>query len=186
MLWLTCLQVGPVVKKKDINNAAYLKQHPIVKSENHEPSKLYQQLKVTNIPITDDHELMQWDLIVQGMLDWAGTLLDPFGTNEHPDLLDTVQDLWDNCLPERVEDVHDNPTVKKVVCLTDTLTVSLSCQLMTSFWGHRPSQWLAKFNWKEGHHSNYQLHQEQWCAQKGIRSSCKVCEGEVALSNWAT
>ncbi|KAN0138100.1 hypothetical protein V8E53_003989 [Lactarius tabidus] len=111
----TTNMVGPAVKKKDIHSAAYLKQHAIVKSEGHEYSKRYQQLKVADIPITEDCELVQWDLIVCGVLDWAGTLPDTFGTNEHLDLLDTIQDLWDKCLPERAEDVHDNPAVKKVI-----------------------------------------------------------------------
>ncbi|KAH9038098.1 hypothetical protein EDB85DRAFT_1860851, partial [Lactarius pseudohatsudake] len=63
----------------------------------------------------------QWDLIVCGVLDWAGTLPDTFGTNEHSDLLDTVQALWDKCLSERKEDVRINPAIKHVVigCLNE-------------------------------------------------------------------
>ncbi|KAH9037034.1 hypothetical protein EDB84DRAFT_1675719 [Lactarius hengduanensis] len=106
--------VGPVVKKKDINTAG-LTRGPIVKTEGNELSKPYRLLKVSDIPVAGEHELAQWDRIVRGVLDWAGTLPDTFGTNEHPDLLDTVQGLWDKCLPERTEDVRVNPAIKKVV-----------------------------------------------------------------------
>jgi hypothetical protein len=108
--------VGPVVKKKDVNTATGLKRSP---SEVIETSKRYRNLKVADIPITGEYELGQWDLIVFGVLDWAGTLPDTFGTNEHPDLLVTVQGLWDKCLPEREENVCKNPAVKKVVSLMD-------------------------------------------------------------------
>ncbi|KAH9028747.1 hypothetical protein EDB85DRAFT_2147704 [Lactarius pseudohatsudake] len=106
--------VGPVVKKKDINTAG-LTRGPVVKSEGNELSKPYRLLKASDIPITGEHENAQWDRIVRGVLDWAGTLPDTFGTNEHPDLLDTVQALWDKCLPERTENVRVNPAIKKVV-----------------------------------------------------------------------
>ncbi|KAH9019467.1 hypothetical protein EDB84DRAFT_1566047 [Lactarius hengduanensis] len=76
---------------------------------------------VSDIGITDEHELAQWDLIICGVLNWAGTLPDAFGTNEHADLLGTVQALWDKCLPERTEDVRINPAIKHVVigCLNE-------------------------------------------------------------------
>ncbi|KAH9010809.1 hypothetical protein EDB85DRAFT_1901640 [Lactarius pseudohatsudake] len=109
--------VGPVVKKKDINTAG-LTRGPIVKTEGNKLSKPYRLLKVSDIPVTGEHKLAQWDRIVRGVLDWAGTLPDTFGTNEHPDLLDTVQGLWDKCLPERTEDVHVNPAIKKVALVT--------------------------------------------------------------------
>ena len=104
-----------MVKKKDANTTKGLRRSPAVKAEGNELSKRYRQLKVSDIPITGDYELTQWDLVVRGVLDWAGTLPDTFGTNEHPDLLDTVQGLWDECLPEREEDLHNNPAVKKVI-----------------------------------------------------------------------
>ena len=100
-------QVGPVIKKK-----------VIMKSEINEQPKCQCKFKTSDIPIRDN-ELAQWDLIVRSVLDWAGTLPDTFGTNEHPDLLDTVQSLWEKCLPERQEDVRKNPAVKKVVSLMD-------------------------------------------------------------------
>ncbi|KAI9441549.1 hypothetical protein H4582DRAFT_2055430 [Lactarius indigo] len=111
----TTSAVGLVVKKKDVNTSAGPMRGPIIKSEGNELSKPYRNLKVSDIPIAGEHELAQWDLIVRRVLDWAGTLLDTFGTNEHPDLLVTIQGLWDKCLPERTEDVHTNPAIKKVV-----------------------------------------------------------------------
>ncbi|KAF8256462.1 hypothetical protein EI94DRAFT_1822919 [Lactarius quietus] len=117
----TTAMVGPVIKRKDINSAAYLRQSPFIKSEGGKLSKRYRNLKVADIPITEDHELAQWDLIVHGILDWAGTLPDTFGTNKHPDLLSTIQDLWDQCLPERAKDMHENSAIKKVIidCLNE-------------------------------------------------------------------
>ncbi|KAI9428948.1 hypothetical protein H4582DRAFT_2090488 [Lactarius indigo] len=111
----TTSAVGLVVKKKDVNTSAGPMRGPIIKSEGNELSKPYRNLKVLDIPIAGEHELAQWDLIVCGVLDWAGTLSDTFGTNEHPDLLVTIQGLWDKCLPERTEDVRTNPAIKKVV-----------------------------------------------------------------------
>ncbi|KAI9436942.1 hypothetical protein H4582DRAFT_2078010 [Lactarius indigo] len=111
----TTSAVGLVVKKKDVNTSAGPMRGPIIKSEGNELSKPYRNLKVSDIPIAGEHELAQWDLIVRGVLDWAGTLSDTFGTNEHPDLLVTIQGLWDKCLPERMEDVRTNPAIKKVV-----------------------------------------------------------------------
>ncbi|KAI9428784.1 hypothetical protein H4582DRAFT_2066461 [Lactarius indigo] len=111
----TTSAVGLVVKKKDVNTSAGPMRGPIIKSEGNELSKPYRNLKVLDIPIAGEHELAQWDLIVRGVLDWAGTLSDTFGTNEHPDLLVTIQGLWDKCLPERMEDVRTNPAIKKVV-----------------------------------------------------------------------
>ena len=113
------MQIGPIIKKRDVNIAAGLMRGPVIKSEGGEVAKPYWQLKVVDIPITGEHENIQWDLIVRGVIDWAGTLPDTFGTNKHPDLLDTVHGLWDECLPEREEDVHNNPVVKKVVSLSD-------------------------------------------------------------------
>ena len=101
--------------KKDVNTTKGLRRSPAIKAEGNELSKPYQQLKVSDIPITGDYELTQWDLVVRSVLDWEGTLPDTFGTNEHPDLLDTVQGLWDKCLPKQEEDLHNNPTVKKVI-----------------------------------------------------------------------
>ncbi|KAI9428991.1 hypothetical protein H4582DRAFT_2090405 [Lactarius indigo] len=111
----TTSAVGLVVKKKDVNTSAGPMRGPIIKSEGNELSKPYRNLKVSDIPIVGEHELAQWDLIIHGVLDWAGTLSDTFGTNEHPDLLVMIQGLWDKCLPERTEDVRTNPAIKKVV-----------------------------------------------------------------------
>jgi hypothetical protein len=107
--------MGLTIKRVDVNDAAGLTQDPIIKSEGNQSGKRYREYKVANIPITGDYELTQWDLIVCGVLDWAGTLSDPFGTNEHPDLTDVVQQLWDRCLPEREEDVNNNVVIKRVV-----------------------------------------------------------------------
>lgn len=108
--------MGLTVQKVDVNGAAGFVRDCIIKSERSNTSaKPYRHLKVSAIPITGDYELTQWDLLVRGVLDWAGTLSDPFGTNEHPDLLDVVQALWDKCLPERKEDVSSNLAIKKVV-----------------------------------------------------------------------
>ncbi|KAI9434795.1 hypothetical protein H4582DRAFT_2059913 [Lactarius indigo] len=111
----TTSAVGLVVKKKDVNTSAGPMQGPIIKSEGNELSKPYRNLKVLDIPIAGEHELTQWDLIIRGVLDWAGMLSDTFGTNEHPDLLVMIQGLWDKCLPERMEDMRTNPAIKKVV-----------------------------------------------------------------------
>ncbi|KAF8269092.1 hypothetical protein EI94DRAFT_1699744 [Lactarius quietus] len=85
------LQVSLVIKKKDIHSAAYLRQSPFIKSEGSDLSKNYQNPKVTNIPITEDHELAQWDLIVCGVM---------------------------GPMSVRAKDVHENPAIKKVAPTT--------------------------------------------------------------------
>ena len=84
-----------MIKRVDINDATGLMWDSTIKCDPNgtKSVKLYRRSKVSTIPITGDYELTRWDLVVHGVLDWAGTLSDPFGTNEHPNLLDIVQAL---------------------------------------------------------------------------------------------
>ncbi|KAH8979778.1 hypothetical protein EDB86DRAFT_3088552 [Lactarius hatsudake] len=107
--------MGLAIKKADVNVTAGLIQDPTVKNDGNNASKPYRYLKASDIPVTGEYELAKWDLVVRGVLDWAGTLDEPFGTNEHPNLLGTVQGLWNMCFPEREEDMTGNIAVKKVI-----------------------------------------------------------------------
>lgn len=109
--------MGLTFKRVDVNGATGPGRDAMSGRTGNTSAKPYRHLKASAIPIAGDYELTQWDLLVRGVLDWAGTLSDPFGTNEHPDLLSTVQALWDQCLPERNEDVSENLAIKKVVSL---------------------------------------------------------------------
>ncbi|KAH9008715.1 hypothetical protein EDB84DRAFT_1595340, partial [Lactarius hengduanensis] len=95
--------MGLAIKKVDVNVTAGLIQDPTIKNDGNNASKPYRYLKASDIPVTGEFELAKWDLLVRGVLDWAGTLHEPFGTNEHPNLL------------EREEDVTGNIAVKKVI-----------------------------------------------------------------------
>ncbi|KAH7902950.1 hypothetical protein BJ138DRAFT_1120906 [Hygrophoropsis aurantiaca] len=53
------------------------------------------------------------------MLDWAGTVDDPFGTNEHPELAKRLQDLWDMLFSHLPLDISEYPAIKKLA--TDRL-----------------------------------------------------------------
>ncbi|KAH9031201.1 hypothetical protein EDB85DRAFT_1891189 [Lactarius pseudohatsudake] len=95
--------MGLAIKKVDVNVTAGLIQDPTIKNDGNNTSKPYRYLKASDIPVTGEFELAKWDLLIRGVLDWAGTLHEPFGTNEHPNLL------------EREEDVTGNIAVKKVI-----------------------------------------------------------------------
>ncbi|KAH9018449.1 hypothetical protein EDB84DRAFT_1442430 [Lactarius hengduanensis] len=84
--------MGLAIKKVDVNITAGLIQDPTIKNDGNNASKPYRYLKASDIPVTGEFELAKWDLLVRGVLDWAGTLHEPFGTNEHPNLLGTIND----------------------------------------------------------------------------------------------
>jgi hypothetical protein len=46
-------------------------------------------------------DLLTWrDAVLPPIIDWAGTIEDPFAVNSHPDLQDIVEYLWDEEFPE--------------------------------------------------------------------------------------
>ena len=46
-------------------------------------------------------DLLTWrDAVLPPIIDWAGTIEDPFSINSHPDLQDVVEYLWDEEFPE--------------------------------------------------------------------------------------
>ncbi|KAF8833023.1 hypothetical protein BDN67DRAFT_1018041 [Paxillus ammoniavirescens] len=78
--------------------------------------KALKHLKAMDLPIGDtNHDHTQWEQLVRGVIDWAGTLDDPFGTNEHPKLVSTIQELWDLHFKDRPLNVQDHPAIKKLV-----------------------------------------------------------------------
>lgn len=60
----------------------------------------------------------QWDQLICALLDWAGTTNDPFGMNEHPDLMEQLQELWNKFFEDIKIDIADHPTVKKKVVVS--------------------------------------------------------------------
>ena len=73
-------------------------------------------LKTAHLPLQDETEQLQFDLLIRSILDWAGTLQDPFGTNEHPDLLSVIQQLWIKIFPNKLKDVLKmDPSIKQNV-----------------------------------------------------------------------
>ena len=73
-----------------------------------------------DLPIEDTMPAKrQWDALIGLLIDWAETTYDPFSTNENPDLMPTIQELWngifssedsaDGCL-----DVTKYPAIKKI------------------------------------------------------------------------
>ncbi|KAF8316240.1 hypothetical protein F5887DRAFT_1089139 [Amanita rubescens] len=72
-------------------------------------------LKTAHLPLNES-EREQFDLLIRSVLDWAGTLKDPFGTNEHPDLISVIQQLWIEIFPDKPKDApQKDPSIKKNV-----------------------------------------------------------------------
>ncbi|KAN0081517.1 hypothetical protein V8E55_009141 [Tylopilus felleus] len=73
-------------------------------------------IKAKDLPIEDtDHAKETWNHLTALIVDWAGTMDDPFGTNENPDLMLTIQELWNALfLDEHHVDVTNYPAIRKV------------------------------------------------------------------------
>ncbi|KIJ58131.1 hypothetical protein HYDPIDRAFT_171392 [Hydnomerulius pinastri MD-312] len=81
--------------------------------------KPLKSLKATDLPIWDDKELAAWEGLIRALIDWAGSLKDSFGTSEHPDLMSTIQALWDLYLKDSPVKVSEYPAIRKLA--TDRL-----------------------------------------------------------------
>ncbi|KAH7918262.1 hypothetical protein BV22DRAFT_1134719 [Leucogyrophana mollusca] len=77
-------------------------------------SKPLKNLNASDLPFTEDADHKTWDGLIRTLLDWAGTVDDPFGTNEHPDLAERLQELWDLFFPHLLLDISDYPAIKKL------------------------------------------------------------------------
>ena len=83
-------------------------------------SKALKDIKVMDLPIENTTQAKrQWDTLIGLLIDWAGTTDDPFGTNENPDLMPTIQELWNRVFgakkAEVCLDVTMYPAIKKIV-----------------------------------------------------------------------
>ena len=93
------------------------------------PSK--PRYKNGHLPFTNpSRDLLTWrDAVLPPIIDWAGTLEDPFAINSHPNLPDIVEDCWKEEFPEiRVDEAvhavvsHSYGFSVLVVILISTLT----------------------------------------------------------------
>ncbi|KAH7911540.1 hypothetical protein BJ138DRAFT_1125980 [Hygrophoropsis aurantiaca] len=110
-------QMGLKFAKKDVDDAVTeAKEHKRGSNAGGKPLKT---LKASDLPFTGDADHKTWDRLVRTLLDWAGTVDDPFGTNEHPELSKRLQDLWDMLFPHLELDISDYPAIKKLA--TDRL-----------------------------------------------------------------
>ncbi|KIJ12362.1 hypothetical protein PAXINDRAFT_14838 [Paxillus involutus ATCC 200175] len=101
--------MGMLAESKDVDTA-------VEETRSVGKVKALKHLKATDLPIGDtNHDRTQWEQLVRGVINWAGTLDDPFGTNEHPELFSTVQELWDLLFKDRPLNVQDHPAIKKLV-----------------------------------------------------------------------
>ncbi|KIJ10856.1 hypothetical protein PAXINDRAFT_16190 [Paxillus involutus ATCC 200175] len=100
--------MGVVAESKDVDMA-------VEKTRSVGKARAQKHLKATDLPIGDtNHDHNQWEQLVRSMIDWAGTLNDPFGTNEHPELFSTIQELWDMLFEHKPLNVQDHPAIKKL------------------------------------------------------------------------
>ncbi|KAH7920026.1 hypothetical protein BV22DRAFT_1050642 [Leucogyrophana mollusca] len=107
-------QMGVVLKKTDVDDAvAQAREHK------RSGSKALKSLKAFDLPFTEDADHKIWDSFIRALLDWAGTTDDPFGTNEHPELAERLQELWDLFFAHLPLDISNHPAIKKLA--TDRL-----------------------------------------------------------------
>jgi len=60
-------------------------------------------------------DLLTWrDAVLPVIIDWAGTIDDPFAVNSHPDLQELVESIWSEEIPE----IQADDAVQSVVCVT--------------------------------------------------------------------
>ncbi|KAH7917559.1 hypothetical protein BV22DRAFT_1026132 [Leucogyrophana mollusca] len=104
----TTAQMGVVFKRKDVNDA-------VREAKEEKRNKPLKDLKATDLPFKDNTDHKLWDNLVRALLDWAGTVDDPFGTNEHPDLTERLQELWNLFFTHLPLDVTEYPAIKKLV-----------------------------------------------------------------------
>ena len=101
-------QMGLKVSKVNVDKAV-----EVVEMTKPKPLR---EVKVTDLPIGDNaHGKSLWEYLIRLLIDWAGTTDDPFGTNEHPELMPTLQELWKIIFEEYPLDVTDHPAIKKLV-----------------------------------------------------------------------
>jgi len=72
-------------------------------------------LKVSDLLFSDKKHMLLWDNFIRSLIDWAGTISDPFGTNEHPDLATTLQSIWDMIFTDLDLNVGEFPAIRKIV-----------------------------------------------------------------------
>jgi hypothetical protein len=101
-------QMGLRVAKVEINEAV---------QEGKQKKSLREQSK-SDLPFKGETHAKQWDQLIRTLLNWAGTTNDPFGTNEHPDLMERLQDLWNDFFEDIEIDIADHPAVKKKVVVS--------------------------------------------------------------------
>ena len=76
------------------------------------PAKL--RYKNGHLPFENPtRDLLTWrDAVLPAIIDWAGTLEEPFAVNSHPNLLDIVEGVWKEEFPE----IPADEAVQAVVC----------------------------------------------------------------------
>jgi hypothetical protein len=86
-----------------------------------EPKETTKKLTYTNanLPFPRDGRfakyLKKWQTtFLAGIIEWAATLEEPFGSNSHPDLPTTVQDTWNRVFPD-LRNESENPAVLSMV-----------------------------------------------------------------------
>ena len=113
-------QMGLSVSSKDV------KAYDITGPPGDVKTLRLKDLKTAHLPLNES-EREQFDLLVRSILDWAGTLHDPFGTNEHPELLSLIQQLWIEIFPDKPKDApQKDPSIKKNVSNTYYLLFRLT------------------------------------------------------------
>lgn len=81
-------------------------------------------------PIRD---LITWrDAVLPAIIDWAGTLEEPFAVNSHPDLHDLVESIWKEEFPEIPADDAVQAVVRYMLYLNSLVTITYIIYILLS------------------------------------------------------
>ena len=100
-----CLQMSLKVADKEVNTA--------IEDAKQEKTgrRALRYLKVSDLPFSDKKHMHMWDSFIRSLIDWASTINDPFGTNEHPDLGITLQNIWDMTFTDLDLNIEEFPAI---------------------------------------------------------------------------
>ncbi|KAG2031507.1 hypothetical protein BDR03DRAFT_1016058 [Suillus americanus] len=115
--YCTTAAMGLKINKKAADDAVKEEEKAVKKLKLQKP---LWKLKLEDVPLQDKGDRTIWTRLIAATIDWAGTITDPFGTNEHPELGPRLQELWDIFFQHNEPDINEHPAIKKIISLLAT------------------------------------------------------------------
>jgi hypothetical protein len=109
----------------------------------HRPAK--PRYRNAHLPFENQtHDLQIWrNTVIPGIIDWAGTLEEPFGVNSHPDLPDIVEASWKEGFPEIPAD-----SAVQAVVRAENMSFNLIITNVINDTGQFCDPQLEEFDWQ--------------------------------------